>query len=180
MNLKDIRGDYLLSAGNEDYKLSITGDAGKPKAEIKQDTVKLKTKIDYSDNWLNLSFAGKEGTQNFRMTALVLADTETITGKIILPDGTESRFKAVRTAPFAPKDDKKKKEDTVPQLVALTYPNIGYGNTEKPKPENLLFKNATVWTSEEAGILENTDVLVKDGKISKIGKNLGAGGCQDN
>jgi len=38
-----------------------------------------------------------------------------------------------------------------------------------------LFKNATVWTSEDDGILKNTDVLIKDGKIAKIGINLKAG-----
>ncbi|MEN8886927.1 MAG: amidohydrolase family protein, partial [Winogradskyella sp.] len=32
--------------------------------------------------------------------------------------------------------------------------------------------NATVWTNEKEGILENTDVLIKNGKISKIGKNI--------
>jgi dihydroorotase-like cyclic amidohydrolase len=36
--------------------------------------------------------------------------------------------------------------------------------------ETLLFKNATVWTNEKEGILEETDVLVKNGKISAIGK----------
>jgi imidazolonepropionase-like amidohydrolase len=41
-----------------------------------------------------------------------------------------------------------------------------------PKQETILIKNATVWTSEDEGILENTDVLIKDGKIEKIGKNL--------
>ena len=41
----------------------------------------------------------------------------------------------------------------------------------------MLFKNATVWTSEAAGVLENTDVLVKNGKIEKIGKNLSGAGA---
>ena len=35
-----------------------------------------------------------------------------------------------------------------------------------------LIKNATVWTSEKEGILQQTDVLVKSGKIAKVGKNL--------
>jgi formylmethanofuran dehydrogenase subunit A len=35
---------------------------------------------------------------------------------------------------------------------------------------SLLFKNATVWTNEKEGILEETDVLVKNGKIA--GKNI--------
>ena len=47
-----------------------------------------------------------------------------------------------------------------------------------PKREDLLFKNATVWTSEDAGILEGTDVLVKDGKIAKIGKDLNGGNAK--
>ncbi|NNG10846.1 MAG: amidohydrolase family protein, partial [Arenibacter sp.] len=39
------------------------------------------------------------------------------------------------------------------------------------------FKDATVWTSEEEGILVHTDVLIKNGKIAKIGKNLWAAGA---
>jgi len=39
---------------------------------------------------------------------------------------------------------------------------------------NILFKNVTVWTGESEGVLNNTDVLLKDGKIAGIGKNLKA------
>ena len=56
--------------------------------------------------------------------------------------------------------------------MPVTYPNNGYGFTELPKAETLLFKNATVWTNEKEGVLENSDVLIKDGKIEKIGKGL--------
>jgi dihydroorotase-like cyclic amidohydrolase len=41
-----------------------------------------------------------------------------------------------------------------------------------PKAETTLFKNATVWTNEKEGILKNTDVLIENGKIKAIGKNL--------
>lgn len=54
----------------------------------------------------------------------------------------------------------------------MVYPNIAYGNSQLPKSESLLFKNATVWTNETDGILTETDVLVKNGKITAIGKNL--------
>ncbi|HRI23555.1 MAG TPA: amidohydrolase, partial [Ferruginibacter sp.] len=47
-----------------------------------------------------------------------------------------------------------------------------FGWEEQPKQENILIKNGTVWTSEKEGKLENTDVLVKNGKIAAIGKNL--------
>ena len=58
------------------------------------------------------------------------------------------------------------------RLGKLTYPLNGYGFEETPKQENILIKNATVWTSDKEGRLENTDVLVKNGKIVQIGKNL--------
>ena len=57
-------------------------------------------------------------------------------------------------------------------LGKVIYPFVSFGWEEAPKQENLLIKNATVWTSDAAGKLEATDVLVKDGKIAAIGKNL--------
>jgi len=73
-------------------------------------------------------------------------------------------------ANIAKVDSVKKKEPL--KLGTVTYPFNGYGWDEMPKQENLLIKNATVWTSEKEGRLENTDVLIKNGKISAVGKNL--------
>src|SRR5438876_6254664 len=63
------------------------------------------------------------------------------------------------------------KKDSVSMATAkVMYPFNGYGWTEAPKQEDILIKNATVWTNENDGKLENTDVLIKSGKISAIGK----------
>lgn len=173
MSLKDIRGDYNLSAGGNSFQLSITGEALKPKSEIKKDTAKLKSKLSYTNDWVDLSFADKN-EKNYRLTGLIISDSDNISGRAVLPNGNETSFTATKTSAFAEKkkEDEEKKE--APEIVAVTYPNIGYGYKSIPEKENLLFKNATVWTSEDAGVLENTDVLVKDGKISKIGKDLKA------
>ena len=48
-------------------------------------------------------------------------------------------------------------------------PNKAYGFNSKPKQKNILFKNATIWTNEEMGILENADIIISDGKIIAIG-----------
>ena len=174
-NLKDIRGNYDLTAGGMTYKMSITGKATKPKVEIKQDTNKLKSKLSFADNWLNLSFSADEGSKNYRMTGLVSKASDNFNGRLVLPNGNESSFTALKTSGFTPDAKKDKEKETSPELVNITYPNVGFGYASQPKAETILFKNATVWTSEEAGILENTDVLIKDGKISKIGQNLKAG-----
>ncbi|MBA2249834.1 MAG: amidohydrolase [Chitinophagaceae bacterium] len=69
------------------------------------------------------------------------------------------------------KPDTIKKKD-IPKLGNVTYPFNGYGWEKLPKQEDLLIKNATVWTNEKEGIVENTDVLVRNGKIAQIGKNI--------
>ncbi len=75
-------------------------------------------------------------------------------------------------------DSVKKKE--VPVVGKINYPFLPYGWDEEhqPKQETILIRNATVWTSEKEGILKNTDVLLKNGKIAAIGKNLDASGAR--
>lgn len=75
----------------------------------------------------------------------------------------------VKTLPIN-KDSLQKKPAM--KLAKVTYPFGSYGWDELPKPETILIKNATVWTNEKEGKLEQTDVLVKNGKIAGIGKNL--------
>jgi imidazolonepropionase-like amidohydrolase len=58
------------------------------------------------------------------------------------------------------------------QLGQLQYPFVAYGRPAVPEQQTVLIKNATVWTSEAQGKLENTDVLLQNGKIAKIGRNL--------
>ena len=41
-----------------------------------------------------------------------------------------------------------------------------------PQSNTVLIRNATLWTSEEGGILPETDLIISNGKISAIGKNL--------
>ncbi len=173
INLKDIRGDYDLTAGGNTYKLSITGELSKPKAEVKQDTLKLKSKLSYADDWLDLSFSTDEGEKIYRMTGMTAKTSDDISGRLILPTGIESSFRAIKTKSFTEKENEEKTEE-VPKIMPVTYPNIGYGNVSKPSQETILFKNATVWTGENEGVLQNTDVLIKNGKITKIGNNLSA------
>ena len=56
----------------------------------------------------------------------------------------------------------------------VMYPFNGYGNIKMPAAEHIIFKNATVYTSEAEAVLYNTDVELKGGKITAIGKNLPA------
>ncbi len=71
------------------------------------------------------------------------------------------------------KSDSVKKKDP-PVLGTVTYPLLPFGwkENERPQSETILIKNATVWTNEKEGILKESDVLLKNGKIAAVGKNL--------
>ncbi|PKA83784.1 imidazolonepropionase-like amidohydrolase [Ulvibacter sp. MAR_2010_11] len=176
---KDIRGSYNLSAGGKNYEMNLSGEISKPKIEVKIGDTKYPSKIEYNTNWITFSFTDEASKEVYRGTGVVPAEGTNISGKLILPNGAETSYMATRKGD-APADEADKKEDSenkAPEILPVTYPNIGYGFAVKPRQQDMLFKNATVWTSEDAGVLTNTDVLVKNGKITKIGKNLSAGGA---
>ena len=175
MSVKDIRGDYVFNIGSTAYDLSITGELSKPKATVKSGDKKLGSKLSYSDDWINLTFTSTDSTKQefFRLTSKVTS-TDNLSGKVILPNGNETSFFAKKSEKEESKEKSKEKkdEDNALKIMPVTYPNGAYGFSELPKQETLLFKNATVWTNEKDGILENADVLIKNGKIAKVGKEI--------
>lgn len=175
MNIKDIDGDYNFKLAGNDYKLNISGSNSKPTAKIESDEKSLGTKMSYSGDWINLTFKTVDSTKKeYVRIAANVANGNNLSGKAIMPNGSEYSFFANKTSMEVAKKNKmnKGKDSDKPFMSPITYPNIAYGYTEKPKSETLLFKNATVWTNESDGVMKNTDVLIKNGKIAKIGENL--------
>ncbi len=175
MNTKDIRGDYTLNVAGKQLSLSLTGSIEKPKSKIMQDSTELASKIEYKNGWVTIFYTpiNEEKTEFVRLSAPVTKSSDNLTGSGVLTNGSTISWNAIKKSDSDSKTNKKTtKEDTKPEVVPVTYPNLAYGFKNKPQQQTLLFKNATVWTSEDEGILQNTDVLVKNGKIAKIGKNL--------
>ncbi|RLJ64456.1 imidazolonepropionase-like amidohydrolase [Lacinutrix venerupis] len=179
IDTKDIRGKYTFNLKNTDYELTIKGELEKLKSEVKTNDKKLGSKISFNDDWLNLTFSTTDTTkQEFIRLVANIKDTSVLNGKAIFPNGNDTVFVATKKTDSKSQDKKEKEDDKndnepkVDKFYPVTYPNMAYGFENLPKQETLLFKNVTVWTNEEEGILKNTDVLIKDGKISKIGQNL--------
>ena len=57
---------------------------------------------------------------------------------------------------------------------SIWHPNKAYGFEKLPVNENIIFKNATVWTNEQEGIVKNYDVIISNGKILATGFSLNA------
>ncbi|MFD0976086.1 amidohydrolase family protein [Salinimicrobium gaetbulicola] len=176
MNIVKLNGTYELTAGGNNYSMKITGEPAKPKAEVTLDDKKIGSKLTYENNWLNIILSSPDTTKTeyTRLVAKIPSEVKSFSGKAILGEGSETTFAATRTAD-ASKEDKKDDKKEHPELMPVSFPNMAYGFENLPKQQDFLFKNATVWTNEETGILKNTDVLVKDGKIAAVGKNLKAG-----
>lgn len=170
-NWSPVAGQYTLNLtsakGNTSYTLDVksTTDA----SIIAKDTIKAK--FSYDGKLITLSFATEK-----RPRAAAIRLGGTVNGNVWNGNGIDAEGNSVLwTANFSkagtPAPDSAKKRPSGP-LGKVVYPFDGYGWDSLPKPENILIKNATVWTNEKEGRLENTDVLVKNGKIAQIGKNL--------
>ena len=175
MDTDDIRGKYDLVFNNETFELNIDGELEKINGKISKDSINYGTKLSFNEPWLTIVVRTKDTlkTEYLRFTGTKMNNI--LQGKVVLENGKETAWTATKKEII--KEDKKedKKEDSVvPEMVAITYPNLPFGNTEKPKQQTILVKNTTVWTGEKEGNLTETDVLIENGKIAKIGKNLSA------
>ena len=161
----DSKGVYTLTLNNTNYTLDVKGASA---TVIGKDTVTAKFSLDGKQ--VKLSFTPEKKSKNtIRLSGIVHGTNWNGYGEDA--EGKKYTWSASLAKAAAPVTDSTKKK-AAPTVGAITYPFLPYGNEELPKAENLLIRNATVWTSDVAGKLENADVLVKNGKIAQVGKNL--------
>jgi imidazolonepropionase-like amidohydrolase len=171
LRIKDMRGTYALKADTSDYKLILSGTFDKPTVKLKLDSAEVRGATFTLDKDL-VSISFERAKQKYRLSGYVTG--KDMEGKGQLENGKWISWKATYSDSKTEADNRPKRSTTVPELGKVIYPFTAYGAPELPKQEDVLFKNATVWTSEAEGNLLNTDVLVQKGKISKIGKNIPA------
>tara|TARA_B100001540_G_scaffold43361_2_gene38514 strand:- start:557 stop:3523 length:2967 start_codon:yes stop_codon:yes gene_type:complete len=166
-SLIDIRGYYTLNSTEFKNELvKITGKKENPELIIYSlDSLPLISKIVGS----NINISLKNGS--FRATGKYY-NNETIKGRYQNIDGAFYNFIMIKDSTIEEKESafSLEIENNIP---AIWTPNKSYGfNKNKPIPESVLFKNATVWTNEKEGVLLNTDVIISNGKIIAIGTLL--------
>ncbi|MCS6991401.1 MAG: amidohydrolase family protein [Chitinophagales bacterium] len=169
--LIDLRGRYTLEAGPLKATLVISGDFAAPQASIRLgDTATYTARLQRQERLVTLSFRQpQQGTLNWMLSGYLL-------GRDLTGHGTDAHGKPVnwharyQGPPPKPKDTAVVWTHTVEGK--LRRPFNGFGWEQLPKPETVLIRNATVWTNEAEGIMPKTDVLLQNGKIARIGKNL--------
>jgi imidazolonepropionase-like amidohydrolase len=170
-------GQYTLAMvspqGTSTYALDVK--SMNAASVIGKDTVNAK--FSHDGKLVKLSFApDKKSRGQYRLSGVSNGDSWSGSG--VDSAGNRLTWTATLKSAAVPKAETAAKKPETSKTGPVPYPFLPYGWTEKPKQETILIRNATVWTSEAAGKLEQTDVLVKNGKIAAIGKNLSDAGAR--
>ena len=173
LNEIDLTGSYEFTVGDSTYQLVVKEGN---KAEIKiNDTTNLKVDLKTEGQIVKMNFTPQGSSAEFRLSGWQYDQGIKGNGR----DGASNwlSWSAVKGGADEQKDKKDKKSEQKEEVTwgNIVYPFAAYGWKDAPKQENILFKNATVWTMESEGVLTNTDVLISGGKIKQIGKSLAAG-----
>jgi imidazolonepropionase-like amidohydrolase len=140
----------------------------------------LTAKITIANAIVKMSFPEKKGrmAETIRLGGAVVGNSWSGLG--LDAKGNKVSWTANFVGPLV--TETKKPSDSVNNSVKLiskvTYPFAGLGNEAIPQQETIVIKNATVWTNEKDGKMANTDVLLKAGKIAKIGKDITEAGAR--
>lgn len=179
-SFKDVRGNYSLSIDNiKPLRIKIGGEVNTPEAFVYEDTTSTKISFSRQGQTVTMQVELKKSEPKgiYRLTGETIGSVWT--GNVLLPSADwgkwKMKFDSAFIAPVSKNDTAKK--DTV--RAPVYFPNMAYGWKQLPQAKTYLIKNATVWTNEQDGILKNTDVLIENGKIKQVGKNIAApAGCE--
>lgn len=174
----EMRGKYNLVLNTANGPVNYTLDFSSPTAArlIGKDTITSKFYFDGRQVRINVA-PERKPVNNFRLSGVVSGNAWSGYGE----DSAGNRFSWTATfaEPMAAKTDSSRQKP-IGTLGSVVYPwqPFGWKEADAPKQETILVKNATVWTNENEGVLQNTDVLIQNGKIAAVGKNLNASGAR--
>ncbi len=174
----DFRGTYELRLDGRRYELILSGKFAAPSGEIKRKEE-------------SVALAGLERTARglrFYVPFDEPAPREAIRFELQAgPDGIVGIARRAGRDPIELSLHRKKDEqndtpetadvvdddpaDLVP-VSRTTHPDAPFGFETRPAPETVIVRNATVWTSGPEGVLRGADLLVEDGKITAVGRDL--------
>jgi imidazolonepropionase-like amidohydrolase len=172
----DVKGVYNLTVNTAGGAKTFTLDVKNSTTAtvIGKDT--LTGRFTFDGKQVRLNFPEAKGSRNsIRLSGIANDNLWSGVGDDV--NGNRFTWTAVYSKETSVKADSSRGKAPV-KFGAVTYPFNGYGYTEMPKQETILIKNATVWTNEKEGILQNADVLIKNGKIAAVGKNLSDAGAK--
>ena len=188
----DIRGTYQLICGTKQKKLTVSGTVNSPKAIISypflaDSTVngdlvfnnegekiktkkekKIKTTFFRNSNTVNLNYP--EGNNYIRLNGLIEDGGNKWSGEGQNKNGDWLNWSVVKNKNLN-KVSKDSNSTADPIKSFNSKQHLDFCQEKYPSQENIIFKNATIWTSDELGTFKG-DLWIKNGKIIAVGKNI--------
>jgi imidazolonepropionase-like amidohydrolase len=172
LRTKDVRGTYTLKVDTASYKMILSGTLDKPAIKLMKDSTEVRGgTLTIDKEMVNISF--DRAKTKFRLSGYLKG--KDMEGKGQTDGGNWMNWTATWLNNTTEPEKPKRPQQQPSEPGKTVYPFNAYGWTELPVQEDVLIRNATVWTSENEGNLSNTDVLVQKGKIVRIGKNIAEG-----
>lgn len=174
MHATDFAGDYSLAVGELELTLSLQGNERLQGLMTDGETEVQLHEVRHDEDSIQFVVAlddlGHSGIYRFRLSHSALNE---LTGTAQAADGNRQDVLAQRQEDAADETETELRTAGSPDYISqLTFPNTGFGITAQPDQQNLHIRNATVWTADDQGVLEQTDVLVRNGEIRRVGQDL--------
>lgn len=182
-DLSRITGTYSISLEGNSYEITLNEQGGNLKGTLTYTIIEDETPRDtttklsasFQENNITLQFNIYNDAMNgsVSMRGKYNSRLHVFEGEAIVPDGSWVKWSAIRSK----KGDIPKKDAPSIAIADTTdytwFPNMAYGFDSIPEQQPIVIKNATLWTNEGEGILENATLVVEEGKIVFVGEGDG-------
>ena len=172
----ELADGYTLQLGDQTFVAEVSGEPGSQQMTVTTDADTTKREVTFTESGGVITFRFRPTDEGGYYRINATADGEGYRGSGRGPQGERVTFVATPRAGASGDDDTASTDEVEEAAITytgrLTYPNIAYGLDRQPEVGRVLFRNATVWTNEDEGILEQADVFITNGEISQVGKNL--------
>ena len=182
----DPRGEWVVTSSDDprlNGRLTVEGTLSRLRGSMTvngQEVTLSDVEAGTEAGRLHVAFPGTAlgGDGVVRLSASVTGDEAF--GWSTLPDGATPSWRARRSGGAAAQGgngngngDGARTGATL--RLADIRPAMAFGRERLPEqPRQVLVRNATVWTQGPQGRLENADLLVTEGKVTRVGQNLSA------
>lgn len=165
---EDIRGEYRISLRDTTVQMQIVGQLVSPKILLNGQEHPFTQR----DGAIYLLYPTPDSPEI--SLSLVYMGEKGFSGYIEDKNGRKEDLEVPMIQPFKEAPIGVQPAVAAPALPALAFPGKAFGKTKIPAQGRFIIRNATVWTNTEKGILQQTDVLIENGKIAEIGPGLQA------
>ena len=176
----DPRGTWAIESieGGQRAQLELGGSLNRMSgsiviggAEVDLESVTARTEAGRVEVSFPTDAIGIEGTAQLAASI----DEDTFFGWALFPDGNTMSWRGSRTEAASGGNGAGPARDVPSLNLPNIRPAMAYGRVSTPEqPENVVVRNATVWTQGPQGIIEGADLLVRRGEVVEVGVDLAA------